>query len=771
MIRERVFKVEGINCADCAPRIEAAVSRIKGVVSAQVLLGASRLVVKHEGALDPDQVVKAAASLGYKAHPEAPGRTVTVYVEGMDCVDELSVIEKKFKGLPAVLGLQVNLVNQKLDINYDPARVTAQDIMKAIAETGMKPRLERPQSKARPWWQDTRVRLIFLSGVFILVAFVAERLGLRSDLARYIYSAAIMAGGYFPARMAVAGARTRTLNIYTLLVVATAGAIALGFWSEAALLVFAYTWGAVLETYAVDRARSSLRQLIELVPREALVRRDGQEVTVPVEEVKPDDVLIVRPGEKVPLDGTVVAGSSSLDQAAITGESIPVAKGQGDSVFAASVNQRGSLEVKVTKAFQDTTLARIVHFVERAEAKKSSYQLFSERFGKVYTPLIFVLAFAVAAIPPLFGQPFQEWFYRALVVLVVSCSCGLALSVPMAVLAAISNGARKGILIKGGADLEAAGKVEVVAFDKTGTLTIGLPTVTDVIPLADGRSPAPDILSLAAAVESRSEHPLAEAILRQAREQGLDIVPAVDFEAMPGLGARGAVAGRTFYVGSKRMCQRLSIPTEKAEKELIRLEQEGKSIALVTSETEVLGILAVADQVRKEAKSTVKALKRAGIKRVVMLTGDNEGTARAIAAQVGVDEYYPQLLPEDKVKAVQDLKAKYGRVAMIGDGINDAPAMIVADVGIAMGAAGTDIALETADLALMADDLSKVPEAFNLSRRAMNNIRQNIVVSLAIVALVVTLALAGRITLVPGVIVNEGSALLVMANALRLLRG
>ncbi|MDO8691483.1 MAG: cation-translocating P-type ATPase, partial [Dehalococcoidia bacterium] len=461
---------------------------------------------------------------------------------------------------------------------------------------------------------------------------------------------------------------------------------------------------------------------------------------------------------------------SSVDQSAITGESIPVAKGPGDSVFAASVNQRGSLEVRVAKAFQDTTLARIVHFVERAEAKKSSYQHFSERFGKVYTPLIFVLAFAVAVIPPLFGQPFEEWFYRALVVLVVSCSCGLALSVPMAVLAAISNGARKGILIKGGADLEAAGKVDVVAFDKTGTLTIGLPTVTDVIPLTDGGNPAPDILFLAAAVESRSEHPLSEAILRRAREQGLDIVPAADFEAMPGLGARGTVAGKTFYVGNKRMCQRLSIPTEKTEKELARLEQEGKSTALVTSETEVLGILAVADQVREEAKSTVKALKRSGIKRVVMLTGDNEGTARAIAAQVGVDEYRAQLLPEDKVKAVQDLKAKYGRVAMIGDGINDAPAMIVADVGIAMGAAGTDIALETADLALMADDLSKVPEAFKLSRRAMNNIRQNIVVSLTIVALVVTLALVGRITLVPGVIVNEGSALLVMANALRLLR-
>ncbi|MBI2958609.1 MAG: cation-translocating P-type ATPase [Chloroflexi bacterium] len=634
--------------------------------------------------------------------------------------------------------------------------------------------MERPKSRAKPWWQDARVRLIFLSGALILVAFVSERLGLSPGYSRLIYIAAILVGGYFPARMAIAGARTRTLNIYTLLVVATAGAIALQFWEEAALLVFAYTWGAVLETYAVDRARSSLRQLMELVPREALVKRDGAEAAVPVEEVKADDIVIVRPGERVPLDGTVVAGSSSVDQAAITGESIPVAKKPGDPVFAASVNQRGVLEVKVSKAFQDTTLSRIVHSVERAEAKKSSYQRFSERFGRIYTPFIFVLAILVATVPPAlggFGQPFDRWFYRALVVLVVSCSCGLALSVPMAVLASISNGARKGILIKGGADLQSAGTVDVVVFDKTGTLTIGRPTVTDVIPFTDGKGSTPDLLSLAAAVEARSEHPLAEAIMRKARENGLEVSPAHEFEALPGFGARGTVGGRTFYVCNKKLCEQLNIPTDKAEKELARLEQEGKSIDLVTTETEVIGVLAVADQLRKEAKATIEALRRQGIKRIVMLTGDNEGTARNIAQQVGVDEYRAQLLPEDKVKAVEELKAKYGRVAMVGDGVNDAPAMLVADVGIAMGAAGTDVALETGDLALMADDLCKVPEAFKLSRRAIRNIRQNMVASLAIVALVVGLALAGKINLVPGVVLNEGSALIVMANALRLLRG
>ncbi|MEW6034532.1 MAG: cation-translocating P-type ATPase [Chloroflexota bacterium] len=695
-------------------------------------------------------------------------RPVVLYVEGMDCADELRVVEKKLKGLAGVQHYQVNLANQRLEITHDPSRLTAQDIIRAIAETGMKARPERRQAESKPWWQDNRVRLIFLSGLLILAAFISERLGLGDMVERSLYGTAILAGGYFPARMALATLRARTLNIYTLLIVATAGALSLGFWGEAALLVFAYTWGAVMETYAAERARSSLKKLMELVPREALVRRGGEEVLLPVQEVEVGDVVIVRSGEKFPLDGTVMAGTSSVDQSPITGESIPVSKTPGDAVFAGSINQRGSLEVKATKLAQDTTLAKIVHMVERAGARKSSYQRFSEQFGRIYTPATFLLALAVAIVPPLLGQPVTPWFYRALVVLVVSCSCGLALSVPMAVLTAVSNAATKGILVKGGADLEAAGTVDVVVFDKTGTLTTGLPRVTDVVPL---HSPTTSVLSLAAAVESRSEHPLASAILRKAREEGLEATPAREFQALPGLGARGTVAGNVYYVCNSRLCQQMSISLDGTDKEVQRLEQEGKTVALVTSDREVLGILAVADQLRPEAKAAMAALKRAGVKRLAMLTGDNETTAQAIAEQAGVDEYRAQLLPEDKVAAVRELKREYGMVAMVGDGVNDAPAMAVADVSIAMGAAGTDIALETGDLALMSDDLSRLPLALNISRRAIAVIRQNIAASLGVVALVVSLALLGKIDLVPGLLVNEGSALLVMANSLRLLRG
>jgi Cd2+/Zn2+-exporting ATPase len=768
MARERSFRVEGMDCGDCALKIESAVSRIKGVASAQVLLSSSKLVVKPASdGLDVAEVVKAVERLGYKAEPEESTRTISLYVEGMDCADEVAVIEKKLKRLDGILSFEVNLASEKLEATYDPSRLSSQDVLKSIAETGMKARLAKPKVKNRAWWRDTRVRLIAVSGVFLLTAFLLEQFGLDHSIARFIYGAAIVVGGYYPAKMAVAGLRARTLNIYTLLVVATVGAIVLGFWDEAATLVFVYTWGAVMETYATDRARGSLRLLMELVPREALVKRDGQELTLPVEEVQVGETVIVRPGEKVPLDGVVVTGSSSVDQAPITGESIPVSKVAGDTVFAGCINQRGSLEVKVSKLSQDTTLARIIHSVERSESKKSSYQHFAERFGRIYTPIMFGVAAVVAVVPWLLGQPSTPWVYRALVVLVVSCSCGIALSVPISVLAAVSAAARKGVLIKGGADLEAAGSVDVVVFDKTGTLTIGLPRVTDVVPL---NGSAPNLLSVAASVESRSEHPLADAILREAREEGVEVTPLADFEALVGLGAKGTVDGKVYYVCNRMQCDRMSIPLGKAEKELARLENEGKTAVLVIGHGEILGIIAVADQLRPEAKDAIARLKKMGIKRVAMLTGDNEGTARAIASQAGIDEFRSQLLPENKVDAVRELKQKHHKIAMVGDGVNDAPAMAAADVGIAMGAAGTDVALETADLALMSDDLSKIPYAFAISRKAMAIIKQNVAASLAIVALVVTLALIGKIGLVPGLLINEGSALIVMLNGLRLLR-
>ncbi|MEW6669833.1 MAG: cation-translocating P-type ATPase [Thermodesulfobacteriota bacterium] len=633
----------------------------------------------------------------------------------------------------------------------------------------MKARLEREKIKGKAWWKDLRILSLFTCGLFTTLAFILEKVGTALP-STILYAAAVAVGGYYPARMGLAALRTFTLNIRTLMVAGAIGAIVLGLWEEAAVLVFIYSLGDVLEAYAVDRARGALRALMELVPKEAVVRRNGEEITLPVEEVQLGEVFIIKPGERIPLDGIVVSGSSAVDEAPITGEPIPVVKEKGADVFAGTVNQRGILEVKVTKAFKDTTLARIIHSVEEAQAKKSSFQRFGEAFGRIYTPAMFVLALGVMGIPDLFfGGIWSEWFYRGLVVLVVSCSCGIALSIPVAVVAAIGNAARNGILFKGGVHLEAAATIRAVAFDKTGTLTIGRPQVTDVIPI--GNRNRKEVLALAASLESRSEHPLGEAIVRKAREEDISFTPAEAFEALVGLGAKGRVNALELYAGGVRLFLERKIPIESVQPLIASLEEKGKTAILLGSDKEVLGIIAIADHLRREAREAIINLKEIGIRQVIMLTGDNEGTAKAVAEESGADTYFARLLPEDKVERIERLRQENGRVAMVGDGINDAPAMAVSDLGIAMGAAGTDIALETADIALMSDDLSKLPLLFNLSRRTVGNIRQNIIISLAVIAFLVPAALAGWIGMVPGLLINEAGGLAVIINGLRLLRG
>jgi Cd2+/Zn2+-exporting ATPase len=713
-------------------------------------------------------IVQAIERLGHKVENEDRIKQGLLHIEGMDCEDETVLIEKKMKSLKGLEFFQVDLMSQTLRVQYDPALLSVQEIIKSIAETGMKARLERERVKGKAWWKEPRILFLISCGVFTIVAFVLEKIGI--ELASTIlYVIAISVGGYYPARMGLAAIRTLTLNIRTLMISGAIGAIFLGLWEEAAILVFIYSLGDVLEAYAVDRARGALRALTELMPKEAVVRRKGEELTLPVEEVQLGETIIIRPGERIPLDGQVVSGSSAVDEAPITGEPIPLVKEKGMEVFAGTINQRGVLEVKVTKLSKDTTLARIIHSVEEAQAKKSSFQRFGETFGKIYTPAMFALALGVMVIPVWFlGGLWSQWFYRGLVVLVVSCSCGIALSIPVAVVAAIGNAARNGILFKGGVYLESAATIKAIAFDKTGTLTIGGPQVTDVIPI--GNRSRDEILGLATSLESRSEHPLGEAIVRKAREEEIPFSPADDFEALVGLGARGRVKGEELLIGGVRLFLERKMPVGSIQPLISSLEEQGKTTILLGDSRELFGVIAIADRLRSEAKEAIQKLKRIGVQRVVMLTGDNEGTAKAIAREAGIDQYYARLLPEDKVERVKQLRLEGNRIAMVGDGINDAPAMAVADLGIAMGAAGTDIALETADIALMSDDLSKLPVALNLSRRTVGNIRQNIIISLAIIAFLVPAALAGWVGMVPGLLINEAGGLAVIVNGLRLLK-
>lgn len=771
-LEERYYRLGGLDCADCVDRVEKAVGKIAGVQSVEVSLATLRLkVVNQRIAASDDQVITAVRKLGYTAEPEEEAeKRVLLRVEGMDCSDESEVISRKLKSVSGIGEFKVNLMTEQVEVSYDPSRVSVQDLIKSIAETGMKASLERGGVReGKPWWLRNR-QIIFLitSGSLIAIAFILKVAGVNEIAVDVFFGLAVLAGGYYPAKMGILALRTLTLNIRLLMVIGAVGAIALGLWEEAALLVLIYSLGDVLEAYAVDRARGAIRALMDLVPKEALVRRNGDEVTLPTEEIAIDDVVIVKPGEKVPVDGIVVAGSSYVDQSAITGEPVPIERGVGDEVFAGTINQRGAFEVRVTRRVSDTTLAKIIYSVEEAQSKKSAYQRFGEKFGKYYTPAMFLLGIGVAVIPPLFfNADWKAFIYRGLVVFVVSCSCGIALSVPVAVVAAIANAARKGIIFKGGAYLEVARELKAIAFDKTGTLTVGRPSVTDIVSL-NGFSKS-EALRLAASIEMRSEHPLAEAVVRKAREEGAALAEISDFEAIPGFGVEATIDHVNYLVGSRRLLEQKGVSVDEAGEEIERLEGQGKTVVLLSRERSILGLIAIADTVRTEARDAVEALKGLGL-RAVMLTGDNEGTAQAIAAQTGVDEYLAQLLPENKVETVRRLQDEHGKVAMVGDGINDAPAMAVADIGIAMGAAGTDVAMETGDIVLMSDDLAKIVPALRLSRRSVNNIRENIFASLLLVVVLVPLALFGVVGLLPGLLLNEVSALVVIANALRLLR-
>jgi Cd2+/Zn2+-exporting ATPase len=613
------------------------------------------------------------------------------------------------------------------------------------------------------------LRLIQLSAVLLGLGFL-QQLAATSVTPLWLPFAASIALGVGPiARRAAASIRAAALDINVLMLVAVAGAAILGEWNEAAAVVFLFALAQLLEARAMDRARGAIRGLMELAPAEAVVRRDGVTATLPVDAVQVNDIIVVRPGEKIPLDGEVAAGLSHLNQAPVTGESLPVEKQPGDAVFAGTINGRGALDVRVTRLRRDSTLARIIHLVERAQAQRAPTQSFVDRFARIYTPIVLVLALLVAFVPPLaFGAAWSEWTYRALVLLVISCPCALVISTPVSIVSALAAAARKGVLIKGGARLERLAAVKCVAFDKTGTLTKGQVRVESVVPF-DGMPPA-DIVRLAASLETHSEHPIGRAILRQAKEWGLAAVTPTGFQAIPGRGAEGFVDQSHVVVGSHRLFEERGLCSPRAEEILAELESRGSSTVMVAADGRPAGFIGVADEPRETAHGVVEMLRAQGVEHIALLTGDYAAPAGALARSLTLDTYRASLLPEDKAAAVHELRAQFGALAMVGDGVNDAPALASADVGIAMGAIGTDAALETADVALMSDELVKIPFAIRLSRATARNIRINIAFSLTLKAAFLIMAVAGTASLWAAVVADTGASLIVIANALRLLR-
>ena len=689
-------------------------------------------------------------------------------VEGLCCGEEARILERRLRPLAGVEELTADVVGQRLHVKYDAAIVSTNGIVDAVAETGMRAWLEHEQERATPTAQ-WRGWLVAMSGVALAAGLALQLSALPPRWSVLAFVIATLAGGVFTGRRALQSLRGRTLDINVLMLVAVAGAMLLGEWAEGATVVFLFAIAQWLEARSLDRARQAIRALIDLTPVEARIRVGTHEEDVPVDRVAIGAVMIVKPGEKIPLDGAVLSGQSEVNQAPITGESLPVDKAAGDAVYAGTINGHGALEITVTRHRRDTTLARIIHLVETAQAQRAPAQQFIDRFARWYTPAVIALAIAVATIPPLvLGAPFDTWFYRALVLLVISCPCALVISTPVSIVSALAGAARRGVLIKGGIHLERLAGVRAIAFDKTGTLTRAAVRVSTVRAL-NGVTEA-ELLAMAAAVESRSEHPIGAAIVREASERQLAFAGVAAVRALPGLGAEGDVNGTLVVCGNRRLFDERGWLTPEADRVANEVAESGASPVLVAFDGRITGVIGVADQEREVAADAIDLLHQQGIKRIVMLTGDQARTARAVAAKLGIDEVRADLLPHEKVQAVVALRAAHGSIAMVGDGVNDAPALAAADVGIAMGVIGSAAALETADVALMTDELQKIAYAVRLSRATVRNIRANIAISLILKAAFLALAIGGVATLWMAVVADTGTSLIVVANAMRLLR-
>lgn len=651
---------------------------------------------------------------------------------------------------------------------------TIEEIEKAGAFDGIKvqPENGRIQEVKEPFLQ--KHAMVLASFMLLLIGWIIGEVRGEESLASMVaYASSMILGGYRLFQTGLKNLLRLEFDMKTLMTIAVIGAAIIGEWGEGATVVILFAISEVLESYSMDKARQSIRSLMDIAPKEAMIRRGLQEMVIDVEDIQINDVLLVKPGQKLAMDGIIVKGMSSINQAAITGESVPVAKGVNDEVYAGTLNEEGFLEVKVTKHVEDTTIAKIIHLVEEAQAERAPSQAFVDRFAKYYTPIIMLFALGVAVVPPLlFGLVWNEWVYQGLAVLVVGCPCALVISTPVAIVTAIGNAAKRGVLIKGGIHLEEMGAIKAIAFDKTGTLTKGIPVVTDYETAPN--IPDNETFTIISALEKVSQHPLASAILKRADQWQLnyDHLELEDFTSVTGKGIFGKISGTDYYVGSPTFIHEQlkgGLATVYREK-ITRLEEQGKTVIAVCSSEDFLAIVAVADEIREETKDVVQQLHSLGLQKTIMLTGDNEGTAKAIGQKAGVNEVKANLLPQEKLSYIKELRATYQRVAMVGDGVNDAPALAASSVGIAMGGAGTDTALETADIALMADDLRKLPFTVKLSRKALNIIKQNITFSLGIKLLALLLVVPGWLTLWIAIFADMGATLIVTLNSLRLLR-
>ena len=780
------LSIHTMDCSDCAKYLESVVKEIGGVTKVTTLLADQKAVVLYDTVKTTPAVIRESIeAAGYvilaegeeavespgtfqPSQPAAPaGRQDQLHIENMDCPTEEALVCSKLKGFPGVTGLEFNLLQRNLTISHTlPALDSVTVALKAIGmQVGVVEQPdELPKEEKTKWWPLT------VSGVAVLSAEIIEMLSVGHHwLTLLLALVAILTGGLETYKKGWIALRNRNLNMNALMSIAVTGALFIGQWPEAAMVMFLFALAELIEVKSLDRARNAIRGLMAMTPESATVKLlDGSWGEVPAKSVALDSIVRVRPGERIALDGMVVEGNSTVDQAQITGESLPVEKGPGEPVFAGTINQAGSFQFRVTAGANNSTLSRIIHAVEAAQGSRAPTQRFVDQFARVYTPAVFAVALAVAVIPPLaFGGAWLEWTYRALVLLVIACPCALVISTPVTIVSGLAAAARRGILIKGGVYLEEGRKLAWLALDKTGTITHGKPAQTDFEALG-GIDPE-EARCLAASLASRSDHPVSHAIAVAAEKAGITPREVADFSALTGRGVTGRVGDRVYFLGNPRLMTENGFAEPTFLNRIDALERQGKSVVLLADDSRPLALFGVADTVKETSSEAIADLHRLGV-RTIMLTGDNQHTAEAIAGTVGIDEVRAELLPEDKLSVIETFQGGGGTVGMVGDGINDAPALARADVGFAMGAAGTDTAIETADVALMDDDLRKVAIFVKLSRTTSAILKQNIALALGIKAVFLGLTFTGHATMWMAVFADMGASMLVVANGLRLLR-
>ena len=759
------FKVNGMDCSSCARTIEKALSPLDEVTNPKVNFSTGKLTVGLKSQNDINQVTQTVRKLGYDVEEtKTNSKYITFSVEGMDCGSCAKSIEKHLNNLSYVNDAQVSFSTGKMQVDFEGNKT--KNIEKEVSKIGYSATLQSSNKNNNTKWRLFSKPII--STLFLILGIVSSMVSLPIWITNLMYIIAIVVSGIKPLKSAYYAIKSKSLDMNVLMSVAVIGAILIGEFFEGAIVVLLFTIGTLLQTISIDKTRNSIQSLMDITPAEANVVTETGIISKNLKDISIGEILLVKPGDRVPLDGTIIEGYSSLNQAPITGESIPVDKTINEEAYAGSINENGTLKIRVSRLVKDTTLSKIIHMVEEAQENKAPTQAFIDRFSEIYTPIVFILALLVMVIPPIFSLgTWGEWFYKGLELLVIACPCALVISTPVAIVTGIGSAAKKGVLIKGGNHLEALGTLSALAFDKTGTLTEGRPKVSEIKTIESDKEM---FLNIALSLESYSTHPISNAIVDYVSQFKSITYDVTDFENIVGRGIKGKIDHNIIYAGNIKLIESINENIVNYKEEIYSYEQQGYTVIIIATADKIHGFITVEDPLRSDIKQTLQQLNGSNIKNTIMLTGDNKGTAHKIAQLSGIKEVYAELMPEDKLSAIKDLQSKGYRVGMIGDGINDAPALAQSEVGIAMGGIGSDTAMETADVVLMSDNVHQLTDTITISNKAKNIIKQNIYFSIIIKMIAFILVFPGLLTLWLAVLSDTGAAILVILNSLRLLR-